>query len=365
MVIGRSPQRALLSALAPNAHILVLRLRSLGDTLLTTPALRALKAWRPDLQLSVLVEKAYSDLLAGNPDVTARIELDSRSLRAAGSVALLKRVRRAPWALCVDVHGGLLGALLAWTSGARYRVGRTHFRFRFAYNVFCPEPPQVLGRTQMHTVEDRLSTFYWLGLPLADIPPLQIFPQASGRAAVREKLAVRGVRAPSRYAVLHPTATFSTKQWPPERFAAVAQWLEEEHGIIPVFSCGPGETQTLAAVAETRRKPLVRLDSLSVAELVALIEGACLFIGNDSGPAHIAAALRRPLVVLFGSSNALVWRPWRAAHERVQNYFPCNPCPGDRCYEFAEPKCILSITIEQVEQAVARALTTLPPVSTS
>ena len=343
----------------------MLRLRSLGDTLLTTPALRALKAWRPDLQLSVLVEKPYSDLLAGNPDLSARIELDSRGLRAASSVAILRRVRSEKWALCVNVHGGLLSALLARASGARYRVGRTHFRFRFAYNVFCPEPPQVLRRTQMHSVEDRLSTFYWLGLPPTDIPPLQIFPQASARETLREKLAVRGVRVPNRYAVLHPSATFLTKQWPPERFATVAQWLEDEHGIIPVFTCGPGEAQTLDAVAQARRKPLVRLDSLSVAELVALIEGACLFIGNDSGPTHIAAALRRPLVVLFGSSNSVVWRPWRASHERVQNYFPCNPCPGDRCYEFDEPKCILSITIAQVQQAIARTLARQPAVTAS
>lgn len=341
-------ERNLLSELPAGARVLVLRLRSLGDTVLTTPALHALKAWRPDLEVSVLVEKPFAGVLLGNPDVAERIEYEANLL------ALVARLRRCRFALCANVHGGTLSALLTFASGAPVRAGRTHYRFRFAYNALCPEPPVVLGRTQVHTVEDRLSTFYWLGVPPGPIPPLQVFPQEAARASVRARLAARGVRSGTGYAVLHPTATFFTKAWPLERFAALGEWLQREQNLVPVFTCGPGEE---ARVREgLKGKSALCLDGLPVAELMALIEGAALYVGNDSGPTHLATALGRPLVVLFGSSNSTAWRPWQTPHELVQNYFPCNPCPGDRCYAFDQPACILSITLEQVQRAVEQAL---------
>ncbi len=85
-------------------------------------------------------------------------------------------------------------------------------------------------------------------------------------------------------------------------------------------------------------------------DIVALTAGARIFVGNDSGPAHIAAAVRIPVLVIFGSSHAASWKPWKAVDSAVvQNYFDCNPCPGDRCYVYEEPRCILSISGEQVK----------------
>lgn len=340
----------LLAQLPAGARLLVLRLRSLGDTLLTTPALRALKAWRPDLEVSALVDPRSADLLAGNPDVAERVQFNP----ASGWWSVVRHLRRRRFDLCINVHGGTTSALLTLASGARFRAGRVHFRFHWGYNVLCPVPGDVLGRTAIHTVEDRMSTFYALGLPQREIPPLQIFPQEQARQALRARLAAQGLAADARYAVLQATATFFTKEWPLDRFAALADWLEREHGLLPVFSCAPGEEARLAAALNGHAGRL--LTGLTVAELVALIESARLLVGNDAGPAHIAAALARPLVVLFSSSNSVAWAPWQAAHERVQNYYPCNPCPGDRCYAFAQPECILSITLAQVEQAVERAL---------
>ncbi len=344
----------LLAELPTGARLLVLRLRSLGDTLLVTPALRAVKAWRPDLEVFTLVEKRFVGVFAGNPDVTEAIGFESRA-QFLSTVAALRRRR---FALAVDVHGGATSALLTLASGARHRAGRTHYRFRFAYNVLCPEPPEVLGRTVMHSVEDRMATFLWLGVPFAEVPAMQVFPQPAARMAVRQRLAACGVAAGARYAVIQATARFFTKEWPLARFAKLADWLHREHGLVPVFNCGPSEEERLRPVL--RGRPGLCL-STSVGELAALIEGAALFVGNDSGPTHLAAALRRPLVVLFGSSSSSIWGPWKAAAEVVQNDFPCNPCPGDRCYAFAEPQCILSITLEQVQRAVERALRTVVP----
>jgi lipopolysaccharide heptosyltransferase III len=98
------------------------------------------------------------------------------------------------------------------------------------------------------------------------------------------------------------------------------------------------------------------LSSLSIGELVAVSAGAKMFIGNDSGPAHIAAAVKTPLVALFGPASAVRWSPWRAPSILIQNYFPCNPCAMYTCEAFDEPECIKSITVDQVAKAIDRLL---------
>jgi ADP-heptose:LPS heptosyltransferase len=103
------------------------------------------------------------------------------------------------------------------------------------------------------------------------------------------------------------------------------------------------------------------LEGLSLAQFAAALGKARIFVGNDSGPAHMAAALSRPVVVIFGSSSSPIWGPWprrasKPAARVVQNPFDCNPCPGDRCYKFARPECILSVTFEQVKGAVEEVL---------
>lgn len=347
---------AILPGLTAGSRILILRLRSLGDALLATPALAAVKQWRPDLRLSVLLYRRFAPILAGNTDLDEVIELDAEGWRAPWRLpAVVAELRRRRFAACFNLHGGTLSALLTRGSGAPHRVGLSRFRFGWAYTK-AADPRRVFGRDRLHAVENQIAPFYAAGLPQGEIPPLRIFPQPAAQQAVAAKLAARGLRPGGRYAVLQPTANFFTKEWPFERYAALAGYLEEQHGLTPVFTCGPGEAAKLDAVARAYGKALLRLDPLRVPELVAVIEGAALYIGDDSGPTHIAAALGRPVVVLFGSSDSVAWAPWRAPHALVQNYYPCNPCRGDRCYAFAEPQCILSITPEQVRAAVERVL---------
>ncbi|MGH9805487.1 MAG: glycosyltransferase family 9 protein, partial [Candidatus Acidiferrales bacterium] len=332
---------------------------SLGDAVLATPALRALKQWRPDLRLSILLYPRFASVLAGNPNLEEILELDPGG--AAGWPRVTRTIaalRRRGFAACFNLHGGTLSALLTRLSGAPHRVGLDAFRFGFAYTLRA-NPKAIFGRNRLHGVENQLAPFYAAGLPQREIPPLELFPQATPRAAVRERLARRGLPPGARYAVLHPIANFFTKEWPFERYGELARWLEAEHGLAPVLIGGAGEDAKLDAVARAAGKTLLRLEGLPLPELVALLEGAALFVGNDSGPAHIAAALDRPLVVLFGSSDSEAWRPWTRSAPLsavVQNSYACNPCRGDRCYAFAQPECILSITPEQVRAAVERVL---------
>ena len=125
-------------------------------------------------------------------------------------------------------------------------------------------------------------------------------------------------------------------------------------GFTIVVTSGPGEESFASQVAREVESATVILLGLTIPELAELIRGARLYIGNDSGPMHLAAAVGTPTVAVWGSSDSRRWRPWSVRHRVVQNPFECNPCPGYRCLVADSPLCIESVTVEQVNAAVER-----------
>jgi ADP-heptose:LPS heptosyltransferase len=349
----------LLPELAKNSSLLILRLRSLGDVVMLTPALAALHATRPDLRLTVAVEPELAPVLEGNPAVE-EILLVREFLEA------VHEIRRRRFPVVFNQHGGPTSAYLTALSGAPVRVCWKHCRYGFVYNVRVPDAEYFFGPRKPHTVEHRMTQFYWTGLERGPIPPARVYPHPRALANVERKLKERGLAAEWPYAVMHPGAAYFTKRWAAEKFAEIARWLRETRGIVPVIRLGPGERD----IAQELRQALspqgvvFEPEALDLREVIALISRARLFIGNDSGPAHLAAATARRSVVIFGSSDSVTWRPWQSEHRVVQNDFPCNPCKGDRCYAFDEPRCILSVTVEQVRDACA-ALLDAAPVTTA
>jgi ADP-heptose:LPS heptosyltransferase len=192
-------------------------------------------------------------------------------------------------------------------------------------------------------------------MPRKEIPSAQIYLAEDDRkwwAKKREELGIRE----KPYVVIHPTALFATKQWAPEHFAALGAQLESR--FVVVYSCGPGESHVLDAVEKSAGKKLCRLEGAGLRHFSAALAGARLFVGNDSGPAHMACAVGIPGVVIFSSSSSTIWAPWRprAPWRVVQNPYDCNPCPGYHCLKFERPECILSVTPGQVSEAVESVL---------
>ncbi len=268
------------------ARVAVIRLRSLGDCILTTPALTILHQHRSDLEVAVVVEDRFRPVFEGNPDVAHLLP---------PSVALLRRWRPH---LCLNLHGGNRSLLLTVLSGARIRAGFGHHRGRFAYNLRIPTAQQVLGVARTtHTAEQLASAIFHLGAPLSDVP--------------RAKLFADRMKTDRPYAVLHAMAAGPAgKIWPAEGFLAVARCLAGVHGLEPVFIGGAGDDFTAFQGYRT-------VAGASLAEVKSLVAGASLFVGNDSGPAHMAAAFGVPVAVVFGRSNPEVWGPWKAPGERI------------------------------------------------
>ena len=356
----------ILASLPPGARILVVRLRSIGDIVLLTPALRLLKEWRHSFRVSVVVDARFRELLEGNPDVDEVISLGDGSgwREAAERWRLVREIRRRGFALCINLHGGPTSTFLTRFSGASVKVGFHHYRSRSVYDILVPDAKTILNQPSLHTAELQACAFFWLGLLRREIPRARLFftpHHAEWWQQVRQHLLL----PQAGYAILHPTALYTTKQWPVGEFARLGAWLEREYRIKTVYSCGPHEAQVLDAVERTAEaagvRSIRRLEGASLGQFAAALAGASLFVGNDSGPAHMAAALGRPSVVIFGSSSSQIWGPWpRQDPDRptrlVQNFYDCNPCPGDRCYRFNQPECILSVSFDQVRAAVEMVL---------
>jgi len=268
-----------LDRLPEGARVVVIRLRSLGDSVLTTPALALLKQFRPDLKLSVVVEDSFAAVFAGNPD------LDKILAPTAANLALLRPH------LALNLHGGATSVRLMLAAASGLRAGFSHFRFQPMYNIRIPRAQEILGVDgKVHTAEHLASAMFYLGVPRTEIPRARLFAAPSSRSGP--------------YAVLHPMASSRQKTWPHANFTALASHLGTHLGLEAVFIGGPNEDlSAFSAYPCIQGAPLEEVQSL--------LAGAALFVGNDSGPAHIAAAFGRPMVVLFGSSDLDNWRPWR------------------------------------------------------
>jgi heptosyltransferase III len=347
--------------LPENSRVLFIRLRNLGEAVLDTANLRALKYWRPDLQITTLVEAIYTDLYAADPDIEAipleRGHGDKRS-SLWSRLEMIREIRDRKFAAVVNLHGGPTSAQLTATSGARYRIGAAHFRHGYAYNYRVPPAEEILSRADLHTVESQFAWFRWLGLPDDEPAPTRLFVAPLMREAAHKQLRAAGIDPGAPYAILAPTNEFYTKRWMPERYAAIADQLITRGWQVVMTGAPTAEQRAqLQGVSDAGSHDLAALSSLSIGELTALIADGGLFVGNDSGPAHIAAAVGVPLVVLFGPASSVRWRPWHSAPaELVQNYFACNPCSMYKCEAFDEPECIRSISTAQVMTAIEKVL---------
>jgi heptosyltransferase III len=335
---------SLLPDLPRDANLLVIRLRSIGDVVLTLPAVQALHDWRPDLKIHMLVEPLCVPLLEGHPAIS-----EVMVLRKFWDT--VRQLRRRHFASAFNMHGGPTSAFLTRLSGAPVRVCWAQRQFSSFYNLQVPIHFPVAGRTEMHTAEHRLQQFLWTGLPEKPLPAARVYVDPKAANLVRQRLAEQDVKPGEPYGVLRPGASQANKRWPVERFAAIARWLREAHGIASVVNLGPGDEQIEAEVRKHFTSVGVIMDSLDLRGLIALLAGSCFFLGNDTGPTHVAAALGKKCVVIFGASDSKVWSPWKTEYRLVENPFPCKQCPRGKCESLAASQCIFSISVEDVREA--------------
>ena len=320
-------------------RVLVVRLRSIGDTVLATPSLIALKRFLPDAQIDILLEDWVAPVLEGFDAVDNILTIGTD---AASRLKTARKIRRNKYDVVFNLHGGTTSVFFVQASGAKHRVGFSTYRYSFLLNHRLPSPVEFWKQKTLHSAEQQLALLGFVGVPVKDRPKTRLAVNSNFKFQI------------SNYALLHPVAAFDTKQWATENFARIAEFLYERNYQIVAIATKK-ERRVLENLQKISNVPITIFDDLTLPEITALAARAELFVGNDSGIAHIAAAVNTPSVVIFGSSNRDHWRPWTdARHEIVFESLPCQPCAGHFCKEFDEPECIKRIPVENVIRAIEK-----------
>jgi ADP-heptose:LPS heptosyltransferase len=334
--------------------VLLVRLRSIGDTVLSTPSLFALKRFLPNAQIDILLEEWVAPVLSGFEYVNNVISLDRGSVASRAKAA--REIRSRRYDVIYNLHGGTTATFLTRATGARHRVGYASYQYARLHNHLAPSPLTLWDRDKTHSVEQQLALLGWTGVPVTDRPPTRLGLTDSAEANISSRLSAAAIDERQPFALVHPAAAFATKQWAVDKFARIVEELATR-GISSIALVTAAEARIGAELRKQSAAPVIVFDDLSLPEVTSLAHRARLFIGNDSGVAHIAAAVGAPSVVIFGSSNRAHWQPWATAPaETVFEELPCQPCHGYFCEKFEKPECIIRVPVEKVAAAIDRIL---------
>jgi heptosyltransferase-3 len=337
------------------SRALVVKLRHHGDVLLAAPVLGVLKAHAPRLEIDALVYDDTAPMLESHPALAQlqRIGREWRALdtwsRLGEERALLRTLRARSYDLLLHLTEHPRGAWLARLLRVRYAVApQMGERGRWWRKSFTHLYPLVRNR---HQVEVNLDALRRIGVyPALNQRKVHFVPGAAAEQAVAQ------LPLPAEFVHMHPASRWTFKCWPAERNAQLADRLAAE-GHPVVLTAAPQETGFIDQIlAKTASKPLNLAGKLSLKELGALTARARLFIGVDSMPMHLAAAMGTPTLALFGPSSENVWGPWNVEQRVVTSTHSCRPCNVDGCGGGKVSECLTLLPVDAVHAAARELL---------
>ena len=340
---------------------LVIQLRHHGDVLLTSPVFTVLKNHAPALEVDALVYAETRVMLDLHPAIAQVHVVDRRWKERSAPARLVQEwrlhsaLRARRYDLLVHLSEHPRGAWLARSLGARYAVAHDFARKRRAWKRSFTHLTPLPGNGRRHRVELNLDTLRRIGIQPGDEErKLKIVPGEDAERAVDELLAAEGLAA-KRFIHFHPGSRWQFKCWPADRAAALIDVLAQR-GERVVLTSAP-DAKELELMADIRKRAGARFVDLSgkttLKQSAALCARAKLFIGVDSAPMHIAAAVQTPTIALFGPSGDFDWGPWMVPHRVVASgEHPCRPCGNDGCGGGKVSECLSRLPLEAVLNAV-------------
>jgi predicted lipopolysaccharide heptosyltransferase III len=319
--------------------------------LISTPVLASLRGALPGAFLSMLVNPGTEAMVAGNPHLDEVLVVE-RSPSPLRQVRFALGLRRRGFDLVIDLTDADRSAILSRIAGAPIRVGfNREGRWRgrlYTHVVSAQQQPISMVRQHLMALEA-------LGLRAVESAPMLKLRPEDGAAAVAA-LARVGIDADEPFVAVHPGARWWFKGWPPERFAGLIDYVQEKLGVKVVLLGGDQERGIADAILrQTGTGVRSLVGQLELLELAALVGRAVLFVGNDNGPMHIAAAMGTPVVGLFGPSDPRIWGPAGEGHAVVYKGIDCGPCFPHGCRR-GEGNCMRLIELQEVLHLVEAQL---------
>ncbi|WP_417911343.1 glycosyltransferase family 9 protein [Candidatus Electronema sp. PJ] len=347
------------------SRILIVKPSSLGDIVHTLPVVHALKRSLPGCFIGWIVQQAFAPLLAADQNIDAiyPIQIPSTSEPQAGRWAWLaagkatlqtlqtlrKQFRQAPYDLILDLHASFRSGLLGWTNPGGMRIG---FRDAKELNTLFQDQLVAVPAEVQHAQEKNLLFCKQLGINVA-AEDFHLPCREEDREAAQIFLAEQGARG-KQIIYANPAARWQTKFWPVERWAELADHFAAQ-GRLLVFGGSKQDVNYIAAITRLMRsQPVIAAGRLNLAQSAALISRSALYVGLDSGPMHIAALAKVPVVALFGPTHPERVGPWSVASRIIRaEGLHCLECRQRSCAHLA---CMKGISVQMVSDAAAALL---------
>lgn len=350
--------------MADAPRVLLIRRRYLGDVVLLGSVLRNLRLHWPLARIDLLTERAYSGVAALHPDAHEAIAFPARWTAWASFIRALRATR---YDHVLDFDNTERTALVTRLTGAPVRATFNRERIVHRWPRFYTHAARVTNAfyDSHHITDTYLALTAAIGVPVVT-REVRLTPRGSD-LAVAARL-TGGPRSaengrPGRI-LLHPGTRSEFRRWPAENFARLCDRAQDELGAQVFLVCGPGEEQFADAIRRAAKTHLVTLKPLATPGALAALAAQCdVFLCHDSGPMHVAAGAGTPVVALFGSQNATLWRPLGEGHQVLQTKLPC-PCLGSAAPSPCAPEdsyrshCVRRIGVDEAFSALVRALRT-------
>ncbi len=333
-------------------RILVIKLRYLGDALLTTPVFDALRKHFPDAFIAAAVNKGTEDMLTGNPAVNKifTVEKDSNFLSDLRTqLKLIREIRNFKFDMVLELTNNDRAAVLAYVSGAQKRLGYKKKKENFLrQSILFTDLIEV--ENNLHIAKKNLEMAKALECSLPAMKPV-IFWSPQDQAACEQILKDNSLSDDVSCVVLHPSSNARHKIWTVESYAALCDYLRDKWAIQAILICGKDAEELrlnreICALAKSH--PLNLGGQLTLKQTAVLLSKAALFIGIDSGPMHMATAVNTPVAAIFGPSRAWRWGPLGEGHVIIQKDWPCVPCGKKGCEGSGQSRCLEELSLEEV-----------------
>jgi heptosyltransferase II len=341
--------------------ILVMRYRFIGDTVLTVPFLRNLRAAYPAAQIDLMLEPFSGQVIEGCPYIDRIIPFELKTIhkystsseRGKWGAYLHYRnlIRKERYDAVFVLKRSISSALLVWAACVPRRIGFATEGRQF----FLTDP--VPYRHDQHEVENFLDCLRAVAVPIGSTH-LELWNTPDQEKKAWELFAQAGWKDGDLKVVIHAAASLAAKQWPLERFATVMRSLRDKYGAKFVYTGATGDSSLYQEIE--RQGPFNGLNLCgitTVRENIAVYRACGLFFGVDSGPMHMAAAAGVPVVALFGPTDERKWGPWGSGHVIVSKYLACHPCKPHKC---SDHQCMEQISTAEALEAVERKIQMIP-----
>ncbi len=333
------------------------RFRFMGDIILTTPVVTALKAHFPDAEIDYLAEPPYIELLRHHPDIAKLIPFERARYgklpwwkSAVVQLSLIKKLRRSKYDLAIDLLGIPRSAWFLRFTKAPIRVGGC-FRYRSHLYTHCFTPEQGWKTA----VDFHFLALCKLGIESAPAPP-RLFLTEAEKETAQKYLRKKGINLSKKIVGIHPGATWPAKIWPAGRFAELANLIVSRLNADVLITYGPGDRAIVEKMKVKLHSRVILAGLLPLRRLLAVLAALNVYISNDCGPMHLAPAVSTPTIGIFGPGEPDIWFPYSEedGHRLLIKEINCRPCHQNECH--IQHRCMDRISVDEVFQTVATVL---------